>query len=240
MNRIKQKIIILVVTISLLGLAQIVSAELDSSGDVYHHKVSTDGVTWVYEKTTTGKQDVDIKEITYGVSGNTLSITFEVFGNIQSSTKHVYIFYYNTSDAIYVFSWSNIGSAIGYDLEYYKNPENYDPMEIMNYMVIGTISKDGSTITGSIELLGSSEPINAWGSAIEYSIDFLEIDEEGLVEWYGDYWPNIYAPWYGVDDDTGGDDTGGSTTDDKDSPGFEHVALFVGIALLLFVFRKKK
>jgi hypothetical protein len=247
MNKIRKRVIIAIIASAILATVNIASADVDVSGDVYHHKVSTDGETWIYEKTMTGKEDVDIKEITYGVTDNTLSITFEVFGNIQTSTKHVYIFYYNTSDATYIFTWSNIGTAIGYDWVYYNDPDSIDPLNVMDHMVLGTVSADGSTITGSIELMGSSEPTNAWGSAIEYTVDFLEI-EEGLVEWYGDYWPNIYAPWYGIDDQDGTEDetdngaadgTGDSTTNDN-SPGFELVALFAGIALLLFIFRKKK
>jgi hypothetical protein len=262
MRRIKGKLIILIVAMTLLGTVQIVTADSDSKGDIYHHKVSTDGITWIYEKSTVEKDDVDIKEVSYEVSGNNLVITFEVYGEIQTTTKHSYILFFNTTDATYIFTWTNMGNAIGYDWDYYNDMDSFDPTEVLDHMKVGELTKDGGTLTGTIELMGSSEPTHLWGYATESIVDYTEDIDLTAVEWYGDWWPDIYSPWYGIidDDDTGGDDTGGddtggddtggddtggdgtggSTTDENGSPGFELIALIVGFALLIFVFRKKK
>ena len=46
----KQNILIITFVILLLTFVKITSAVADGQGDVYHYKVSTDGVTWIYMK----------------------------------------------------------------------------------------------------------------------------------------------------------------------------------------------
>ena len=253
----KKIILILVATMFLIGTSQIVTAETDGSGDVYHHKASSDGTTWVYEESSVAKNNVDIKEVSYSVSGTTLTVTMEINGTIQSSMDHAYYIYFNTSDATYIFSWTTQGIAIGYDWDYYNDSSSVDPSNIMNYYTTGTFTSEGSTLTGTIELLGSSTPTNFWAYAMEYSVDFSEETNIGQVEWWGDYWPNSYGPWNQEDggtheqgengedqnqddSDNGEDAQDGGSDSDKGTPGFELVAFIAAISIAVFVLRKKR
>ena len=271
MKILKQNMIILLVVfiMTFLAIVNLVSATdfEDTKGDIYHHKVSSDGTTWIYEKSTLEKNDLDINKISYSASGTTLTVTIEIYGQIQSSNRHAYIFYYNTSDATYIFTYSHgQGSAIGQDWDYFNDPDSIDIMEIMEHMKTGTFSAEGSQLTGSIEIIGSTEPENVWCCALEYNVDYSSVTDVSLVEWYGDYWPNNYAPWHGTetednnqeeaegesedpnDDGTqdGTEDQTGDSTSGEDSgsepktPGFEIITLISAIALAFVLLKRKK
>jgi hypothetical protein len=240
----KQNILIITFVILLLTFVKITSAEADGQGDVYHYKVSTDGVTWIYEESTETKNDIDIKEISYSIDGTTLTVTMEVYGTIRTSMNYAYIFYYNTSDAFYLFQWFGTGGiATGLDFDY-VDVEN--PLEIMEHQTIGTLTASESTLTGEIELLGESAASGVWGYATEYLVDFLSITDFSQVEWWGDYWPNTYAPWYGSETNGDGDGTDngptatGDGSDGDETPGFEIITLIAAIAVAIILLRKKK
>jgi len=266
MKSISQKLIIFGAAIVLIfsGMVMISNAEEDTQGDVWHHKVSADGTTWTYEESTVEKNDIDIKEISYSSDGTTLTVTMEVYGTIQSSANYAYMFYFNTSDATYIFTYvAGVASAIGYDWDYYLDMGSFDPMDVLDHMTFdGALTAEGSNLTGTVSLLGTDEASATWGYATEYLVDYTEIT--GQVEWWGDYWPDTFSPWYGIDtgdddtgdddtgdDDTGDDDTGDDDTGDDDTgesnggteektPGFELLTLIAAIAIALIILRKRR
>lgn len=233
----------------LSGITTIASAEIDGQGDIWHHKASTDGITWTYEQSTDVKNDIDIKEISYSVEGTTLTVTMEVYGTIQSSANIAYLYFFNTTDVTYFFTWTTTGYAFGYSWDYFNDPESIDPLDYLEHISTGNITAEGSVLTGTIELLGSSEPTIVWGYATEYLVDFTTITDIGQIEWWGDFVPNtFFTTITGYDpteepeeedpEETDGEDTtdGGGTG----TPGFEIFGLIIGISVLIYMYKRKR
>jgi len=221
MKLICKKIIIFgaAVVLMISGMAIIANAEDDPQGDIIHHLVSTDGLTWIYEESTEAKDDIDIKEITYSDDGTTLTVTMEVYGTIQTSSNHVYFLYYNTTDATYVFTWlPNGGIATGWDFDFLGMDVSQIPIEdLATAFTTGTFTAEGSVLTGEITLLGSGDMDIIWGYSQESSVSYDSITEPTQVEWWQDYYPETYAPWYGYDFDSGDDDAGDDDAGDDDT-----------------------
>ena len=75
---------------------------------------------------------------------------------------------------------------------------------------------------------------------IEY---WLEVESGGAWFDFSDDFVQLFldVPEDGDDGDDGTNgDTDGSSTDSDDTPGFELVALFVGLAILVFIMRRKR
>lgn len=214
------------------------AAELtDGTGDVYHHKWSQNQWTWT--ASTVDKPNIDITKVSYSVSDDTLTATMEVNGEIESSTKIAYFLYFNTTDAIYMLSYVNgqgaaLGMSIGGDIN-------------MSY---GEVIATGNTMTATIDLLGDNTAEDFWGVAAEYSADYTTIENTEELEWWGDWVPGTYAPWYasgnGDGDGTGdggdGDGTGNGGDGDTDggTPGFETLAVIAALAIACILLRRKK
>ena len=232
MKPLKQKLIIFGAAIAMIlsGITIIANAELEDQGDIVHHLVSTDGTTWVYEYSNEARDDIDIKEITYSNDGTTLTVTMEVYGTIQTSLKHAYMLYYNTTDATYVFMWLPSGGiATGWDFDFLGMDVSEIPIEdLPTAFTTGTFTAEGSILTGEITLLGSGDADIIWGYTQESLISYDSITDPTQVEWWQDYYPETFAPWYeydfdtgddGDDDDTGDGDTGDDGDDDDNGDG---------------------
>jgi hypothetical protein len=70
---------------------------------------------------------------------------------------------------------------------------------------------------------------------IEY---WLEIESGGVWYSFADDFVQLYLDV--PEDGDNGDDGNGDTTDSDDSPGFELIVFFLGIAILIFILRRKR
>ena len=248
-----QKIYIIGVAIIMMlsGITILASAETDAQGDIWHYRVSTDGTTWTYEHSTEANDNIDIKEIITSVDGTTLTITLEVYGSIDSSPDTTYTVYFNTSDSTYIFTYNTEGVAVGYSWEYFADPTSIDPLDYLNNVASGTFTADGSILTGTIQLLGSSEATNMWAYAIDGNLAMYQ------VEWWGDWYPDSYfysytgynpseEPEDETEDETEDENQdGGTATDDTtggsdDTPGFELIVFIAALAIALLLIKRKK
>jgi len=241
----KRKTILLVFGASLLLMltAIPVSAETitDPTGDVYHHTWVVDTEYWT--ATSEDKPNIDITEVTYSVSGTTLTVTMDVDGTIQNSNKYVYTILYNSTEGVQTFSYAaGIGAAIGIG---------------SGGMQIGTVTASGSTITGTIEISEGSEFISCMGFAFEHLVDYTTLGENITeIEYYADYAPGTLAPWYESDepeepDEPGeteepsdGEESDGDDGDDGEdgggTPGFELLAVIAALAIAVIILRRRK
>lgn len=238
----KKTCLLFVATLMLVLTSYSVTATeiTDLTGDVYHHKI-TEG-TWIWEKSTEGKPEIDITKISYDISGNALTVTLQCSGNIQDSMTTSYALYYNTSKATYMFSYSmGIGVAWGIS----SSGED---------MKSGTFTASGNTLTGTIEAFGDETFTECWSVAFEYSVDVTQIQDINDIEYWADYVPGSFSPW---DTTTGGDEgTGDTTTGDGDNggdtegtggdngggkgtPGFEVLTIITALAIAFIILRRK-
>jgi len=238
----KRIICILITIVFMLTITSIsVSAESDPEGDVVHWK-GFDWRNWNWN--VQDRQNIDIIDVSY-TAGDRLTFSLTVKGSFNEDKSYYHV-WYNTSDA-----WYHMQYVPGEEEEPFVgalplNLQTWDIEDIMNYTepVWEASVVNDNTITGTIDWITEDHEVNSFhGWAQEW-----DKEEDITVETWLDFAPDAYA-WYGVYDDyyggdnngggdNGGSDTGGSSTDD--SPGFEVIALLVGIGLLFFVFRKKK
>jgi hypothetical protein len=245
---IKKGFISFVVIASLILSCSIAAAESlsDPSGDVYHWKSTGSGFQW--EASVDAKPNIDITELSIETDGGKLTLKLEVAGSIQSSEKITYIAWVNVSDSYYYWlSWTNgQGAGFAVNTEEGSGQFDYEPDVIAS----------GDTLTATFDIVGSDPSTsNVWGWAAEYT-QLNDITNE----WWGDWIPGEYAPFYGDingDDDTSGDDTSNDDTGDDSStdgnnnddssgdsstgtPGFESIILFTAFIALIFFMRRKR
>ena len=221
---------ILIVGLAVILLSSVIvtaETETDPSGDVYHWKLT--GTAWGWTPSTDPRPNIDITELTYTSDGDQLTMTMKVAGSIQSSENIVYMAWVNTSDAYYwlmVNDQNRSGMAM--------NTENAMQFEFAN----ATVS--GDTITCSFNLVGSDyNSTEFWGYAAEYEV-FGDITKD----WWGDWIPGSYSPFWGENGDEDGNGDGGGTTDNGDdsggSPGFEAIAIIAAIGVVFLILRRRK
>jgi hypothetical protein len=235
------KICIVMIGVLILVLSSTsVSAETetDATGDVYHWKMVDS--SWSWQPSTLPRAHIDITELTYTVNGNQITISMKVAGNVQISENVAYMAWVNTSDATYNMYLIN-------DQKFVMGiSETGGGMPAMNTDV--TVS--GNTISGTIELVGTDDTsTELWGYAWEYT-EYGDTNQE----WWGDWIPGDYAPFWGQEDDGDGEgdgngDDGGDTNGDGSSnggngssgtPGFELVAVITALAIAVIVLRRRK
>ena len=233
----KSSILFVSVAVMLLS-SMAVSAdktESDPTGDVAHWEYTANNWGWSYD--VGNKPNIDITELSYSVGVGKLTVTMKVDGAIQTSGNFLYMIMMNTSDATYWMSWSEgegggFASSVGEgEMKYDFNPE---------------VDSSGGTLSFVFNETGSDYlSVEFWGYAAEYA-------EMGDVtsEWWGDWAPGEYSPFYGGDDDddsdSGGDDDGdGDGGNDGSSgssgtPGFEAIALLAAVVIALIILRRRK
>jgi hypothetical protein len=230
------------------------SAITDSTGDVYHWKLTNN--TWSWGEYTGQKDNIDITSIEYSIVGSEATLTMTIKGSIEESQN---IFYYmrmvgtsGTYQAYYAMGtglWSGLDGFSG------EGGQLTDPIS-------------GNTFTATFTISDPSDSYEVYGWAVEYS----NIQNTQTAEWWADYAPVDYAPWATTgdddtgddtgDDDTGDDDSGGEDTGDDDTgedgtdgedtadeggdgdgggtPGFELLAVIAALAIALIILRKRK
>ncbi len=236
---------IIMISILVLFFSSItVSAETqtDEAGDVYHWKM-TDS-TWSWEPSVDSRANIDIIELTYTSNGNQLTLSLKVSGNIQASDRIAYIAWVNTSDAYYWLYWMN-GQSTSMAINTTEGSTNFDMNPDVN------ISENNDEIICVFNVVGTdlTNP-EFWGYAVEYT-NFGDITQE----WWGDWIPGTYAPFWGEEGDGNGDgdgegDTNGdgdvngdgsdSGTDSDGTPGFGAIALITALAMAIIVLRRRK
>lgn len=185
----------------------------DDTGDVFHWRWSENLGRYSWAHAVTDKPNVDITELSYDVSGETLTLSMTVQGTIEDDDGVWYWAYYNTSDATYTMYYVNgSGTAFGQGGSSYTT---------------GNVTVSSSSISASIDLLGSDTRVEFYGwAASGYT-------GEDDAEYWQDWAPNDYGP--DVDDDNGG---GGDDDGDGGTPGFTALLALGGIAAVLLALRK--
>ena len=237
MKKLKKCIIIFGAVIFLLLSSLTASAVSDPEGDVYHQIV--DGSSFKYELYGT-RDKVDITDLSYTTSESDITVSLTVKDAIDISNQNIFYWLYlqavGGAEDDYYFLWYSQGQGIvssaGALEGYFNITPTFD------------ISNDGKTLSYTFTDVNTNNEYEPWGFAAEH-FDFTQQGGEG---WY-DYAPGTYSPWYGMEDPGGngngggnggnGDGNGGTTTD-NDSPGFGIIALIAGLALLVFIIRKRK
>jgi hypothetical protein len=199
-----------------------VSAETqnDTTGDVYHWKLTE--ATWSWKPSADPKANIDITELTYTSSENQLTLSLKVTGSIQSSEQIAYIAWVNTSDAFYWLYWMD-----GQSSSMAMNTEEGS----MQFDLEPNVTVSSNTITCTFNVVGTDGTASEfWGYTAEYT-EFGDITKE----WWGDWIPGTYAPFWGQNGDGDGDGNG-----DDGTPGFEAIAVIAAIALVFIILRRRK
>ncbi|UCF49450.1 MAG: hypothetical protein JSU91_06810, partial [Thermoplasmatales archaeon] len=175
-------------------------------------------------------------ELTYTIGGGQITISMKVSGAIESSDNIAYMAWVNTSDATYQMYLLNEQKIV-----MAMNTEE-GGMPAMNT----DITVSGDTITCTIELVGTDETSTEfWGYAMEYT-EFGAANQE----WWGDWIPGTYAPFWGEDgngegdgdtnDDSDSNGDGSSSTDSNGTPGFKVISIFIAMAIAIFIMKRRK
>ncbi|OYT29057.1 hypothetical protein B6U98_03335 [Thermoplasmatales archaeon ex4572_165] len=232
-------ILIGITLLATLGITANAETISDPTGDVWNF----DWSSGIYNFEHVSKPNVDITEVSYTVNGDQITIALKVYGTVSNSELCHYYAYVNTSDSTYWISWIE-GEGLGMAMNEGAMQMDLEP----------EITVSGNTVTAVFNVVGTfSSGIELWGWAAEYSI-------EGDItsEYWQDWAPNDYDPYFGDDDDddtTPGDDDDDDTTpgddDDDDTtpptppippttPGFEILTLIAAIGVALIALRKRK
>ena len=214
--------------------------ESDPTGDVAHWQYSTGQWGWNYN--IVNKPNIDITELSYSVSGTQLTLTLKVAGTIQSSELNWYWGYLNTSDATYWMSWmEGEGGGLAMNIEEGSMQYDWEP----------EITTSDNTLSCTFDVVGSDYTNSElWGYATEY----VEAGDM-TSEWWGDWAPETYSPYWGEDVDGGGDgdvdgggdgdiDGEGDSNDQQkpttETPWFETIAAIAAIGIALIIFRRER
>lgn len=236
MKRLRNILIILIAGILLVcsSISVIADTETDSTGDVYHYYFSETGFSW--KVSVENKPDIDITEVSFSANGEKLTFILKVDGNIQSSENIGYWAFYNSSDSTYMISWNNgQGFGLAMSLDQQGGSFDYDPEIIVS----------GNTLKAVFDKIGSTDNVALWGWAAEYT----QYGDQ-TQEWWGDWIPGEYAPFWGEDidyeqeqndtekndkedDKKTGDGNSGSVT-----PGFELI-LSICVIFLILLWKRK-
>jgi len=206
--------------------------ESDPNGDVAHWQYSTGQWGWNYN--VVNKPNIDITELSYSVSGDQLTLTLKVDGTIQSSELNWYWVYLNTSDATYWMSWmEGEGAGLAMNIEEGSMQYDWEP----------DVTSSDNTLSCTFDVVGSDYTNQElWG----YSTEYVEAGDMNS-EWWGDWAPETYSPYWGEDVDGDGDgdvDGEGDSNDQQkpttETPGFEILAVIAAIGITLIIFRRER
>jgi len=247
MEKLKRSIIFFGAIIFLVFAASSASAITDGTGDVYHWNLSD--TSWSWGQYSGDRPNIDITDVGYSVSGSDVTITMTVAGTIQTSDT-IFYYAYLMSDTGQYFAYYMNGIAMWSGIEGYLGEGG----------LITTYSATGSTLSITFTPTDPSETFAIYG----YAQEFTSVMDMTTSEYWADYAPAIYAPWYvadgddttdddTTDDDIGGDDDGSDTTggdggsggddasdDNGGLPGFEILLVIVAICVALILLKKKK
>jgi hypothetical protein len=207
---------IIITCVSMLVLSSgVVSAQTISDGqnDVIKSQMGSSFQT----KQT--KPDVDVKQITCTITGDTLTLELEIYGTIQQISPYTYYAAVNTTDYQYIIIMGDgrastiVADPAGSDY-FLDNPEP----------VVGE-----HTISAVFETHGNATIVEIFGYAKYSSISISP-------DMYQDWAPDSRGPE--VSFDTGGDAS--KTTSNPSTPGFEAIAAIAAIGIAFILLKRRK
>ena len=247
--KIKKAIVLILISILTLVLASVnVSALVDPTGDLFH--AIGDGTYEIYND---AKDDIDITDISYTTSDTQITVILTVDGSIQDGQLFGYFVYVGLE-----------GTASGFD--FFGSFTNGIGYVFDSTLTEHLVTKDTNTLTFVFDVDNPSSVDNVWAWAYELA---AVGSEESWVDWAPDIYFPAYALFYGTDGDAdagegdgdadagdgdgegdgdgdgdgdvdGDGGTGDGDTTQPQTPGFEILVLFVAIALLVILTRRKK
>ncbi len=157
----------------------------DQTGDVLHYR-EQDG-SWSWDANIENKPNIDITEVNYVVTGDTLSLSLMVAGTISDSELVGYYAYLITSDSSYSF-WHLGSEVFGIATSTGDGDFQYSDADI-------TVS--GDTITATYDVVGTFSTVDEfYGFANEHTVS-----GDTSSEWWTDYAPNDESPYQASDPD---------------------------------------
>lgn len=233
-NMMRKNIILISVLVLMLAVAPISSAEsfTEPTGDVFHWWQSGGSFTWEYDAS---KEDIDITEYSYDITGGTLTLSMKVAGEINSGELYTYTisFISENDGSTYMVTYVG-GNATTY---YYS----------MTGGGTGEATASGGTLTGSFDTT-INDPSN-------YEMVVTANQYTVLNDVTNEYWVDSNQ-LNDEDTDTGSND---DNTDNSDSdsidvtnenddtnvppptgtPGFEIFALISAMIGILFIIKRR-
>ena len=218
----KSSIVFVSVAVMLLS-SMAVSAESDSTGDVWHQTWS--GSKWNWGASTDSKSNIDITDISYDISGTQATVTMTTVGAMSAGME---------DDVVYTMHLKSAGSS--YYMIVYTNSQG-SVMGWGDYAGFMEQLDDpisGNTFTATFEVSNPDSDWQVYGFNVEY---YEPGNEQGEAWW--DYAPNSNAPWYtGGDGD--GDSGNGGSSGSSGTPGFETITVIAAVGIALIILRRKK
>ena len=229
MKLLRKYILIAAIVLTLFGVANLVSAETDDTGDLWHAQVN--GMSYSWEAYSGEKDYIDITDIDYSISGSEATLTMTLADDIQDSVTIFYYIHLVTGDDYYNAWYTNgIGMVQG-------NGTN-----LTDYFSLITSPISGNTFTATFTVNDPSATYELRGYAQELNI----VGEETTDVW-GDWAPNAYFyDEYGYEEEEEEEEeeqeeeTTGDDDDDTGTPGFELVVFIAAIAIAILFMRRKK
>ena len=237
MKILRKNILILAIVFTIFGAANIVTAETDDTGDLWHYEVFGTSASW--EAYSGSKDYIDITNIDYSISGSEATLTMTLAGNIQDSETILY-YMHLVMGTDYYNAWYTNGmglvTGVGGTLTGYYS------------MLTSPVS--GNTFTATFTVNDPSATYEVRGYAQELS----ELDDE-TAEWWGDWAPNTYFYDYSgynpeeeeeeeeeeqEEEEEEEQEEGEENDKDKGSPGFEVIVFIAAITIAILFIRRKK
>jgi hypothetical protein len=157
----------------------------DPAGDVLHYR-EQDG-RWSWGANIENKPNIDITELNYVVTGDTVSLSLTVAGTISTSEGVGYYAYLITSDSSYTF-WP-LGDEV-FGMATSTGDGDFQMSE-------ADITVSGDTITATYDVVGTFSTVDEfYGFSNEYTVV-----GDASSEWWTDYAPNEESPYQASDPD---------------------------------------
>jgi hypothetical protein len=210
---------IIILCVSMLVLSSgVVSAQTisDDQNDVIK---SQSGSSTFQTKQT--KPDVDVKQITCTVAGETLTLELEIYGNIQQISPYMYYAAVNTTDYQYIIIMGD-----GQPSTFVTGPAGSDHISDNPKLVVGE-----HTISAVFKTHGNATIVEIFGYA-KFSNIYISPDM------YQDWAPDSRGPKGSFD--TGGTDDAGKTTSKPSTPGFEAIVAITAIGVAFILLKRRK
>lgn len=203
--------------VALILMSVNVVAVNDDTGDIWHQTWSESENKMVWGAFTDNKDNIDITDVSYTISGTQATVTMTTVGAMSAGMGDdvVYTMHlkYGASSYYMIVYTNNQGSVMGWG-DYAGFTEPLD----------NPIS--GNTFTATFEV---SDP-NANYQVIGFNVEYNEPGNDQGEAWW-DYAPGSAAPWY-TDGDVNGGNNGGT-------PGFETLATIAALGVALIILRRK-
>ena len=210
---------IIILCVSMLVLSSgVVSAQTISDGQNDVIKSQSGSSTFQTKQT---KPDVDVKQITCTVAGDTLTLELEIYGTIQQISPYTYYAAVNTTDYQYIIIMGD-----GHASTFVTDPAGSDYFLDNPELVVGE-----HTISAVFETHGNATIVEIFGYA-KYSNIYISPDM------YQDWVPDSRGPKGSFD--TGGTDDAGKTTSKPSTPGFEAIAAIAAIGIAFILLKRRK